>query len=155
MTARVVLVDENDTPVGTADKLEAHQAGLLHRAFSVFVTDGENKVLLQQRAHGKYHSGGLWSNTCCSHPAPGEDVLAAAHRRLLDEMGLRCDLAFVFRFQYRAELAGGLIEHELDHVFLGRIAEDPSADPEEVQAWRWAPIQELADDLSRDRKSVV
>jgi isopentenyl-diphosphate Delta-isomerase len=149
MSGQVVLVDENDTPVGTADKIQAHRAGLLHRAFSVFVADRRNRLLLQQRAAGKYHSGGLWSNTCCSHPGPGEDVLAAARRRLQDEMGLRCELAFVFRFLYRAEMAGGWIEHELDHVFLGRVDEDPTADPGEVQAWRWVAVQQLAEDLCR------
>jgi isopentenyl-diphosphate delta-isomerase len=139
---QVVLVDTDDVPVGVSRKLDAHVAGLLHRAFSVFVFDDDGRMLLQQRALSKYHSAGLWSNTCCSHPRPGEDVAAAAHRRLVEEMGFDCTLDSAFAFVYRADVGGGLIEHEYDHVFVGRFAGRPVPDPREVAAWRWiAPFE--------------
>lgn len=136
----VVLVDARDVPVGTAGKLRAHEEGLLHRAFSVFVFDREGSLLLQRRADGKYHSGGLWSNTCCSHPRPGEPVEEAAHRRLREEMGFDCALAGAGHFTYRAGLGNGLIEHELDHVFSGVWSGVPHPDPAEVGAWKWCPV---------------
>lgn len=113
----VVLVDSSDRPIGTADKLQAHVEGWLHRAFSVFVFDDAGRLLLQRRHTGKYHSGGLWSNTCCSHPRPGEPVDAAARRRLDEEMGFTCDVEPAFGFQYEASVGAGLTEHEYDHVF--------------------------------------
>lgn len=139
----VVLVDASDARTGTAPKLEAHRRGLLHRAFSVFLYDASGRMLLQQRALGKYHSGGLWSNTCCSHPRPGEDTAAAAARRLREEMGIGCPLEPAFEFVYRARLPGGLVEHELDHVFVGRFDGVPAPDPREVAAWRWAEVEEV------------
>jgi isopentenyl-diphosphate Delta-isomerase len=139
----IVLVDAQDRALGTAEKLEVHRSGRLHRAFSVFVLDGENRMLLQQRAAEKYHSGGLWSNTCCGHPKPQEDVMVAAKRRLVEEMGLHCELVLVATFVYRAELDGGLTEHEVDHVFVGRCDQDPTCDPREVQAWQWIRTKDL------------
>lgn len=133
----VILVDFDDRPVGTAAKLAAHVSGELHRAFSVIVYDSTGRMLLQQRARSKYHSGGLWSNTCCSHPRPGEATEAAAHRRLVEEMGFDCHLERVHTFIYRAEFDNGLIEHEYDHVFIGRCDTEPRHDPNEVEAWRW------------------
>ena len=150
MSERVVLVDVHDKPVGTAGKLEAHRSGRLHRAFSVFLTDSRGRWLLQRRASRKYHSGGLWSNACCSHPRPGEGVQEAATRRLQEEMGVASDLSRLFSFVYRAELNDGLIEHELDHVLLGRCDQDPDPDPREVEAWRWISPHELGREL-RDR----
>lgn len=146
----VILVDGNDTPVGTAEKLAAHTEPRLHRAFSVFVRDVEGNLLLQRRARAKYHSGGLWSNTCCSHPRPGESTMAAALRRLDEEMGFRCGLRTAFSFVYRAELEGGLVEHEYDHVFLARWSGTPTPDPAEVEAWRWACPAEVKRDLAAD-----
>lgn len=143
MTERVVLVDAHDAEIGTAEKLAAHRAGSLHRAFSVFVFDGRGKVLLQRRAAGKYHSGGKWSNTCCGHPRPGEETLRAARRRLWEEMRLACWLAPVLRFRYRADLGGGMVENEYDHVFVGRCERDPVPDPDEVSAWRWERVDEV------------
>jgi isopentenyl-diphosphate Delta-isomerase len=144
---RVVLVDANDVEVGTEEKLPAHAAGVLHRAFSVFISDAGGRMLLQRRAVAKYHSGGLWSNTCCSHPRPGESTAAAAARRLREEMGIVCPLEPAFRFIYRAELDHGLTEHEYDHVFVGRFAGVPKPDPAEVDAWRWAAPAQIAAEL--------
>jgi isopentenyl-diphosphate delta-isomerase len=146
---RVILVDDDDFELGTADKLEAHRAGLLHRAFSVFVYDGGGRLLLQRRAAGKYHSGGLWSNTCCSHPRPGESTMAAALRRLREEMGFVCGLTTAFTFVYRTGVGGSLVEHEYDHVFVGQYDGDPEPDPAEVDAWRWATPAAVRTDIRR------
>jgi len=147
---RVVLVDTADNEVGTAPKLQAHRTGDLHRAISVFVFDSEGRMLLQRRAEGKYHSGGLWSNTCCSHPRPGEPAATAARRRLREEMGLDCELEPVFTFVYRADLDGGLTEHELDHVFVGTTDDSPEPDPDEVGGWRWVEPVEIAREMDSD-----
>lgn len=145
---QVVIVDEADRPVAVLPKLDAHLNGALHRAVSVFITDGSGRVLLQQRAAGKYHSSGLWTNTCCGHPRPDEDPLDAAARRLVDEMGIRCALLPAGTFRYRAELPNGLVEHEIDHVFVGRWRGRPIPDPSEVGAWRWMPLETLRDDVA-------
>ena len=142
----VVLVDTEDRVLGEMEKLEAHEKGALHRAFSVFVVNEAGQLLLQQRAWSKYHSGGLWTNTCCSHPRPGESVDAAAERRLMEEMGMRCDLSPAFHFVYRSELDQGLVEHELDHVFIGRSSAVPVVNPEEVAGYRYADW----DDVERE-----
>lgn len=134
---RVILVDELDREIGTALKLPAHESGALHRAFSIFVWDSNNRVMLQRRALEKYHSGGLWTNTCCSHPRPGESTDAAAHRRLQEEMGFDCPLKHAFHFIYRAELDHGLTEHEFDHVYLGTYDGAPILNKEEACDWRW------------------
>lgn len=144
----VVLVDENDAPTGTMEKLEAHRRGLLHRAFSVFVLDGGGRVLMQQRALSKYHSGGLWTNSCCSHPRPGEAVQAAAERRLQEELGVRSPLVHRFHFTYRADVGNGLVEHEFDHVFLGRHDGDVHFSPAEVMAVRWMPPAAISTELA-------
>lgn len=145
---QVILVTPDDVPVGIADKTGAHERGLLHRAFSVFVFSPSGEWLLQRRATGKYHSAGLWSNTCCSHPRPGEKIEDAAHRRLQEEMGFDCPLESAFSFLYRAPLDGGMIEHEFDHVFVGVHAGDPDPDPEEVGAWRWATAERVHRELA-------
>lgn len=147
---QVILVDESDREIGTAPKLDAHRTGALHRAVSVFITDGHGDLLLQQRASGKYHSPGLWSNTCCGHPRPGEDVRTAGSRRLLEEMGIVCELEKAGTFHYRTEFDGGLCEHEIDHVFVGRWHARPHPDPHEVAAWRWSSIEELEAALRDD-----
>lgn len=144
----VILVDTLDRAVGVAEKGAAHRAGLLHRAFSIIVYDRAGRMLLQQRAHSKYHCGGLWSNTCCSHPRPGEDTEAAAHRRLLEEMGFDCPLERVHDFVYRVDVNNGLVEHEYDHVFIGRCDASPRHDPDEVHAWRWIEPVELERETS-------
>jgi isopentenyl-diphosphate delta-isomerase len=147
MIEHVILVDKRDAELGVAEKLEAHRAGLLHRAVSVFVYASDGRLLLQQRSPGKYHSAGLWSNTCCSHPRPGEATAAAARRRLREEMGIECGLHPAFGFVYRAQLSNGLVEHEYDHVFLGHYSGDPVADPHEVERWRWSTPQEVDAEL--------
>jgi isopentenyl-diphosphate delta-isomerase len=148
MIERVILVNARDEPQGTAEKLAAHVSGRLHRAFSVFVLNERNELLLQRRAEGKYHSAGLWSNTCCSHPRPGEGTAAAAARRLTEEMGFGCDLEHAGFFIYRAEVGGGLIEHELDHLFVGRWNGAPTPDPEEVGEWRWIELPALRREIA-------
>jgi isopentenyl-diphosphate delta-isomerase len=144
----VILVDENDTEVGFSYKLKAHQDGLLHRAISVFVHH-KGALLLQQRALDKYHSAGLWSNTCCSHPRPGESISEAAHRRLQEEMNIDIELTYRGFFIYRSVYDNGLIEHELDHVFSGEL-KDKNAyriNPHEAQNARWVSVATLKKDL--------
>jgi len=145
----VVLVDANDRSIGTIAKLEAHRRGLLHRAISVVVRDRGNRFLLQQRAPNKYHSGGLWTNTCCSHPRPGEAVADAAARRLVEEKCLTCSLSFLFPIRYCAPVSNGLVENELVHVFGGQFDGVPDPDPHEVMAWCWKDPTELAKDLDK------
>lgn len=140
---QLILVDAHDREVGVGEKLQVHREGALHRAFSVFVFDAAGCLLLQRRAAEKYHSGGLWSNTACGHPRPGEATRAAARRRLREEMGIDCELRAAFGFIYRAELDGALVEHEYDHVFVGRYEGDPAPDPAEVEGWRWVTMGEL------------
>lgn len=139
----VILVDENDRELGLAPKMQAHIDGVLHRAFSVFVFNSQKQLLLQQRAHNKYHSGGLWTNTCCSHPAPGETTEAAAHRRLEEELGFDCPLEYGFGFVYRTDFENGLTEHEYDHVYFGRYEAGFQLNPEEVADTRWITLREL------------
>ncbi|MES2277165.1 MAG: isopentenyl-diphosphate Delta-isomerase [Bacteroidota bacterium] len=143
----VILIDEDDEVIGTMEKMEAHLKGHLHRAFSVFIFNTKGQLLLQQRATHKYHSGGKWTNTCCSHPRPGEDTFAAANRRLAEEMGLQCTLHPVFTFTYRATVEEGLIEHEYDHVFFGVSDELPVTDADEVAAYRYLDMASLELDL--------
>ncbi len=147
MAESVVLVDESDEPIGQAEKLEAHRRGWLHRAFSVFVFNPQGELLLQQRAASKYHSAGLWSNTCCGHPRPGEDLVAAAHRRLREELGLACRLSRVGQLTYRLRLPEGLIEHEIDHVLVGVTESEPAPEPAEVQAVRWLPVPAVMEEV--------
>lgn len=145
----VVLVDSRDTPIGVAPKLAAHREGLLHRAVSVLLFDDSGRVLLQRRAPGKYHSGLLWSNTCCGHPRPNESPGDAARRRLREEMGIAtCRLQSVGRFTYRADVPGALVEFEVDRVYVGRWSGAPRPDPLEVESWRWCSLDELVRDVS-------
>jgi isopentenyl-diphosphate delta-isomerase len=148
-TEQVVLVDEQDRELGTEEKIAVHRSGRLHRAFSVFVTDPSGHIFLQRRASTKYHSAGLWSNTCCGHPRPGESILDAAHRRLDEEMGFDCPLEKRFSFIYRADLAGGLTEHELDHVLSGTFSGIPRPDSREVSEWRAVAVADVVSDLTR------
>lgn len=146
---RVVLVNEKDRPLGTAEKLRAHTEGWLHRAFSIFLFDTSGRLLLQQRTGEKYHSGGLWSNTCCSHPRPGESPLAAAHRRLPEEMGITASLAPVFQKTYHLPVEVDLVEHEHNHVFVGTVETlDVSPNPSEVADWTWMHPDALRDDVA-------
>lgn len=151
----VVLVDIDDRPIGTEDKLRAHELGTLHRAVSVFVFDATGALILQQRAATKYHSGGLWSNSACTHPQRDETPLAAAQRCLREELGTRATLRPAFRFRYRSAVPPGLIEHEYDHVFVGTLHDPPLPAPEEVAAWRAAAPNEIARDVARNPEAYT
>jgi len=146
-TDQLILVDEHDNPVGTCEKMEAHRQGLLHRAFSVFIFDAQGRMLLQQRALSKYHSGGLWTNACCSHPFPGEDNLTAAQRRLQEEMGFTTSLNKAFDFYYRAAFDNGLTEHEFDHVFVGQYEGSLVVNPQEVMDYCFLSLEEIQNQL--------
>ena len=143
----VILVDENDNQVGLMPKLEAHERGLLHRAFSIFIFNSKYELLLQKRASSKYHSGGLWTNTCCSHPREGEDTSDAANRRLIEEMGIETSLRKVHDFIYKAELDNNLTEHEFDHVFYGVYNEDPVINKDEADDFKWIDMGLLNEDI--------
>ena len=152
----VILVDEHDTELGVAPKLDVHQDGRLHRAVSVVLFDDAGQVLLQRRASTKYHSAGLWSNTCCGHPRPAESTIAAGTRRLHAEMGVAgCELTHAGRFIYKAELDNGLVEHELDHVLVGVWSGSPMPDAREVSAWRWMSLERLTTDLETHPRSYT
>ena len=144
----VILVNERDEPIGLMPKLEAHQKAVLHRAFSVFVLNDKNEVLLQQRAHQKYHSPLLWTNTCCSHQRSGETNIEAGSRRLFEEMGFRTELKELFHFIYKAPFDNGLTEHELDHVMIGYFNGEPVINPEEVEDWKWMKIEDIKIDMA-------
>lgn len=144
---KVVLVNEHDEEVGTMEKLEAHQKGILHRAFSVLLFNSNGEILLQKRASKKYHSAGLWTNTCCSHPRPGESIKESITRRLQEEMGITADTDFSFSFIYKTELENGLIEHELDHVYVGSFNDTPQINTEEVEDWKFESMERLKKDI--------
>ncbi len=150
MEEQVILVDSFDQQIGLMPKMEAHEKGMLHRAFSVFVMNDKGELLLQQRAFSKYHSPGLWSNTCCSHPRDGEAVLAAAQRRLEEEMGMSCDLKPIFSFIYQTVFDNGLTEHEYDHVLVGYSNLQPVLNENEVNASKWVGLDRLAVDLKKN-----
>ena len=143
----VILVDVNDTPVGTMPKMEAHEKAILHRAFSVFILNKEGQLMLQQRALHKYHSPGLWTNTCCSHQRMGETNLEAGARRLQEEMGFETPLEELFSFIYKAPFDNGLTEHELDHVLLGHHNAVPEINTEEVASWKWMDLDQVAKEI--------
>jgi isopentenyl-diphosphate delta-isomerase len=152
---QVVLVNEADVVLGSEEKLAAHRAGLLHRAFSIFLFDGAGRLLLQRRADGKYHSAGRWSNTCCGHPRPAEPLEAAARRRLREEMGLSCALRPLGAYRYQALLDGGLRENEIDHLLVGEFEGSPSPDPQEASEWRWVAPGALLREVERDPLSFT
>jgi isopentenyl-diphosphate delta-isomerase len=143
----VILVNELDEPIGLMPKLEAHQKAVLHRAFSVFVLNDQNEIMLQQRAHHKYHSPLLWTNTCCSHQRNGETNIEAGSRRLYEEMGFQTDLKELFHFIYKAPFDNGLTEHELDHVMIGYYNGSPNINSEEVEDWKWMKIEDVKTDM--------
>lgn len=146
----VILVDELDKVVGLMEKMEAHEKGLLHRAFSIFVLNSNNELLLQKRASHKYHSGGLWTNTCCSHQRKNETNLEAGRRRLHEEMGMECELHEMFSFIYKAELDQDLTEHELDHVMIGRSDTMPVINADEVEEWKYMPLEDITLDMQEN-----
>jgi isopentenyl-diphosphate delta-isomerase len=143
----VVLVNENDTQIGIMEKMAAHIVPRLHRAFSIFIFNSKGELLLQQRALSKYHSPGLWTNTCCSHPHDGESLEQATSRRLMEEMGLHCEMHEVFTFIYKAPVGLGLIEHEFDHVWFGQSDDTPIINTEEVESYKYMNLDDIADDM--------
>jgi isopentenyl-diphosphate Delta-isomerase len=151
----LILVNENDEQVGTGEKLQVHRDGRLHRAFSIFVFDSLGRLLLQRRAASKYHSGGLWSNTCCGHPRPGETVEAAARRRLREEMNFDCELRPHSSFIYKAELDNGLVEWELDHILVGAYDQDPVPNRQEADDWQWIGMDELRREVGERPESFT
>ncbi len=143
---QVILVDENDIEIGTMEKMEAHQKGLLHRAFSVLIFNSKGEMLLQQRSVEKYHSGGLWTNACCSHPRPGESIEDAGKRKLYQEMGFTCNLNYSHKFIYRVEFDNQLTEHEWDHVLIGFYDEVPNINLNEAKSWKYESLQAIRSD---------
>lgn len=152
---QLILVDEYDVQIGTMGKLETHEKGLLHRAFSIIVKNDADEMMLQKRAVGKYHSGGLWTNTCCGHPRDGEELLQAAHRRLKEEMGFDCALKEIMTFTYRVNLDHGLEEHEFLHVIAGQHTNVPVLNPEEADDWKWIAADELKKDVAANPGSYT
>lgn len=152
---KVILVNEKDEQIGLMPKMEAHEKALLHRAFSVFVFNAENELMIQQRALEKYHSPGLWTNTCCSHQREGESNVAAGKRRLQEEMGFSTDLKDTISFIYKAPFDNGLTEHEFDHILIGEYNEEPQINPEEVADWKWISLQDLKKDMAENPKNYT
>ena len=152
---QIILVDKDDKQVGLMSKLEAHEKGVLHRAFSIFIFNSKYELLLQKRASSKYHSGGLWTNTCCSHPREGEDTLDAANRRLNEEMGIKTSLRKVYDFIYKAELDNQLTEHEFDHVFYGVFDNDPILNKDEAEDFKWVDMETLNNDIIKDEDNYT
>ncbi len=151
----VILVDSKDNSLGKMEKMEAHRKGVLHRAFSVFIFNDFGEMMLHQRAFSKYHSPGLWTNACCSHPRPEERTIDAAHRRLKEEMGFDCDLEEIFSFVYKAEVGNGLTEHEFDHVFAGIWNNPPLLNPEEANEWKFMPLPSIKEDMIQNPLSYT
>jgi isopentenyl-diphosphate delta-isomerase len=147
---KIILVDKKDREIGTGEKMKVHEEGSLHRAFSIFVFNSKGETLLQKRASGKYHSGGLWANTCCSHPRAGEALEKAVHRRLKEEMGFDVPLREMFSFIYKVKFGNGLYEHEFDHVFVGKFEGNPVPNPEEAGGWKWVSLDKLKKDIQRN-----
>ena len=143
----VILVDEQDNPIGLMEKQAAHETPHLHRAFSIFIFNSKGELLLQQRALSKYHSPGLWTNTCCSHPRDGETLAEATSRRLWEEMGMTCEMHEVYTFIYKAPVGQGLTEHEFDHVWIGQSDEEPNVNRDEVESWKYMSLNDLKEDL--------
>lgn len=144
---KVILVDQNDKEIGLMEKMEAHEKAILHRAFSVFIFNSDGKLMLQQRALLKYHSPALWTNTVCSHPRSGETTSQAAHRRIVEEMGYDCEFEEAFSFVYNAYVGQGLVEHEFDHVFIGKSDKQPVINPDEVASWKYVDLKWLENDV--------
>ncbi|GBE16430.1 isopentenyl-diphosphate Delta-isomerase [bacterium BMS3Abin15] len=155
MAEKVILVDKNNKEIGFEEKMKAHIECKLHRAFSIFVFNSKKELLLQRRAKSKYHCGGLWTNTCCSHPRPNEPLHKAVYRRLKEEMGFNCSLKEVCSFMYKAVLGKKLYEYEYDHVFIGKYEGDPNLNPEEADEWKWVSIDELKRDIIKNAEKYT
>lgn len=146
----VILVNENDEKIGLMPKMEAHEKGALHRAFSVFIFNDKNELMLQQRALHKYHTPGLWANTCCSHQRDGESSIDAGKRRLMEEMGFTADLKETTKFTYKAPFDNGLTEHEIDHILVGSYNDEPNINPDEVASWKWMDLEAVREDIKQN-----
>jgi len=151
----VILVDKNDNEIGKEEKLKTHKEGKLHRCFSILVFNSKEELLIQKRAKNKYHSGGLWANTCCSHPKPGENTEIAAHGRLKEEFGFDCGLKPLFNFTYKKLFDNGLTEHEFDHVFIGITDSKPKPNKEEVEDFKWVSIENLKKDIKENPENYA
>jgi isopentenyl-diphosphate delta-isomerase len=151
---KIILVDEKDNEIGTGEKLNIHQDGKLHRAFSIFVFNSKGELLLQKRSKSKYHTASLWANTCCSHPRPNQDLEKEAKRKLMEEMEINCDLKEVFSFIYKASV-GNLTEHEFDHLFIGKFDGNPKPNKDEVEDWKWVDVNELEKDIDKTPEKYV
>jgi isopentenyl-diphosphate Delta-isomerase len=151
----IPLVDDYDQIIGHEEKLNVHLKGLLHRAFSILVYNTSGELLIHQRAFEKYHSPGLWTNTCCGHPNQGESMEAAVHRRLQEEMGFDCELAYNFTFRYRAEFTNGLIENEIDHVYVGNFNGQFNINPEEVAAYKWQTVAQIKEEAATNPEAYT
>lgn len=149
MEEKVILVDTEDNEIGTEEKMKAHIDNKLHRAISIFIFNDKRKLMLQKRNKNKYHSGGLWTNTTCSHPRPDETAIDAAHRRLKEEMGITTELKKIFTFIYHAEFDNGLHEHEFDHSFIGRYNDEPNLNREEAEDWKWISLEDLQKEIEK------
>lgn len=149
---KVILVDKKDHKIGEEEKIEAHKKGLLHRSFSIFIFNQKGELLLQKRAKSKYHSGGLWSNTCCGHPRPNEEISLAASRRLKEEMGIKVKIKEVLTFIYKVKVGNDLVENEYDHLFVGRFDETPKINPKEVTAYKWLDMNKIRGQIQKKPK---
>ncbi|MDZ7935639.1 MAG: isopentenyl-diphosphate Delta-isomerase [Emticicia sp.] len=151
----IIVVNEQDEEIATGEKLWVHQQGLLHRAFSILIFNENNEMLIHQRTSHKYHCGGLWTNACCGHPNANEEISAAAHRRLGEEMGFDTNLEFLYKFQYRAEFENGLVENEIDNVFVGNFNDSFVVNPEEVADYKWVTVDKLLKDVSKSPQNYT
>ena len=152
---QIVLVDEQDNVTGSMGKMEAHKQGVLHRAFSVLLFNSKGELLLQKRSADKYHSAGLWTNTCCSHPKPDEPIEVAVRRRLKEEMGIDLQPEYAYKFLYRIELPNNLIEHELDYVFIGQFNGEPVINSSEVENWKFADVAAVKKDAIQNPETYT
>ncbi|MFH1187620.1 MAG: isopentenyl-diphosphate Delta-isomerase [bacterium] len=155
MYDKIILVDEHDNEIGAEEKLKAHREGKLHRCFSILVFNSKNELLIQQRAKTKYHTPGLWTNTCCSHPRKGKNLKEEAQKRLKEEMGFNCELKEIFSFIYKAKFDNGLTEHEYDHVFIGKFDSEPNPNPEEADDYKWVSLDDLKKDITKNPKKYT
>lgn len=149
MPKQIILVDKNDNEIGTEEKLKTHQQGKLHRAFSILIFNSKNELLIQKRAKTKYHTPGLWTNTCCSHPRKGKNIKEEAKKRLKQEMGFDCELKEIFTFIYKAKFKNRLTEHEYDHVFTGQFDGTPKPNPNEADDYKWISLEKLKKDIKK------
>ncbi|MCL4143532.1 UNVERIFIED_CONTAM: hypothetical protein GTU68_056784 [Idotea baltica] len=151
----ITLVNDEDEIIGYDEKIKVHREGKLHRAFSVLIFNKDGEMLIHQRAFGKYHSPGLWTNACCGHPNKGEEIKQAANRRLEEEMGFNCEIDYQFTFRYHAAFDNGLIEHEIDHVFFGEYNDSFEANPDEVASYKWVDVEEVKADLLKNEENYT